>query len=252
MQQALITICARSDSGVTGEQYFMRKVRGKEMPLYSFSAARIFEAREKAIHVDYCLNTDCEELIDLVQRRYPDTFIIRREGRLADVSVPKEDVYRDSLLKAESRFNKKYDFLIDLDITSPFRRSFDIPRAVDLFLSDPDADAVMSCVKSRRNPFYNMAMTGEGGYASRVIQNEFTYSLQAPSCFDINASIYVVSRDFLINEMIFDLWQGKIRLYEMKDVGILRMDRDVPTSFADLIASYCYDTDDGYKEVFKI
>ena len=250
MYQALITICARAEQG-DSEQYFMRKILGMEMPLYSFAAAHLFESSEKDIHTDYCLNTDCDELIDLVKKHFPDVFIVKREERLADYSVPKEDVYRDSLLKAEKYFNKQYDFLIDLDITSPFRKSCDIPSAVHLFLDNSEADVVMSCIKSRRNPFYNMAMIDSDGFARRVIQNEYTFSQQAPSCFDINASIYIVSRDFLIREVTFDLWQGNILLYEMQDLGILRVDREVPSGLADLIASYYSDNYEEYKAVFE-
>ncbi|MBQ8995930.1 MAG: hypothetical protein IJ091_08950, partial [Oscillospiraceae bacterium] len=237
MVKALITICARAEVGVT-EQYFMRKIRGREMPLYSFAAAKLFEAGAQDVNVDYCLNTDCRELIDIVSTRFPGVFIVHREGRLKEASIPKEDVYRDSLLKAEKHFGRKYDFIIDLDVTSPIRKASDIPSAVKLYLENEKADGVMSCVKSRRNPFYNMAMEGENGYARRVIRNEFTSLQQAPECFDINASIYVVSRDFLVNEMTFDLWQGNILLYEMQDVGILRVDREVPAEFADVIADY--------------
>ncbi|MBR3355582.1 MAG: acylneuraminate cytidylyltransferase family protein [Oscillospiraceae bacterium] len=250
MRHALITICARAEQGTT-EQYFMRKILGKEMPLYSFAAAKMFEATSPDIQIDYCLNTDSDELISLVSSFFPSVFIVKREGRLTDVSVPKEDVYRDSLLKAEKHFGKEYEFLIDLDITSPFRKSSDIPEAVHLFLENKDADVVMSCVRSRRNPFYNMAMIDPDGFAKRVIQNEFTFSQQAPLCYDINGSIYVVSRDFLIREMTFDLWQGKILLYEMQDLGVLRVDSAVPSGLADLIASFYSDKNEKYREVFE-
>ena len=250
MSQALITICARAEQGAA-EQYFMRKILNREMPLYSFAAAKIFESDSKDIQVDYCLNTDSDELIDLVSNHFPSVFIVRRDGRLTDVSVPKEDVYRDSLLKAEKHFGKVYDFLIDLDLTSPFRRASDIPEAVRMFLDNQEADVVMSCVRSRRNPFYNMAMIDTDGFARRVIQNEYTFSQQAPSCYDINGSIYVVSRDFLIREMTFDLWQGRILLYEMQDLGILRVGREISSGLTDLIASYYSETDEEYKAVFE-
>ena len=250
MRQALITICARAEQG-TAEQYFMRKILGKEMPLYSFAAASIFEDHASDINVDYCLNTDSIELISLVNAHFPSVFVVKRDGRLTDVSVPKEDVYRDSLLKAEKPFGKEYEFLIDLDITSPFRNSLDIPEAVRLFLENKDADVVMSCVRSRRNPFYNMAMVDANGFARRVIQNEYTFSQQAPSCYDINGSIYVVSRNFLIREMTFDLWQGKILLYEMQDLGVLRVDREVPSGLADLIAAFYSGKNEKYREVFE-
>ena len=77
MSQALITICARAEQG-TAEQYFMRKILGKEMPLYSFAAAQIFESDSKDIQVDYCLNTDSEELADLVRKHFPSVFVVKR------------------------------------------------------------------------------------------------------------------------------------------------------------------------------
>jgi len=50
---------------------------------------------------------------------------------------------------------------------------------------------------------------------SKKLKNTPVSRQQAPQVFDMNASIYIWSRDFLIKED--DLFSGKLRFYEMPE-----------------------------------
>ncbi len=250
MYNALLTICVRSEKNAEVPRY-LKKVSGFSLPVLTLSCAELFRNQMTDVHTDFCLNTDDESLIRYVSDLFPAIHVIRRDSRLNDDSVPKEDVYRDCVLKMERKLGKIYDFMIDLDVTAPFRSAEDIIGAVRCYLCNKDTDVVMSAVRSRRNPYYNMAQIDQNGRAERVIRSEFTSLVQAPICYEINASIYVVSREFLIRRMTFDLWQGSVYLYEMNDTGILRVDSDTDNNLLDLVAKYCMDNLSGYRDVVK-
>ena len=55
----------------------------------------------------------------------------------------------------EKNKNKKYDYVIDLDITSPLRKVSDIENIFNKEI-ETQSDVVFSVVLSRRNPYFNM------------------------------------------------------------------------------------------------
>ena len=248
MKKILFTICGRAGSkGVAGKN--LKTIYGKPMVYYSLSAIDLFIKENTKYDCDIVLNTDSSLLVDLVTAKYPEVDVIIRDESLAGDSVAKEDVYRDCVLQMEKRKNKKYDMLIDLDITSPLRQAEDLPGIVKMFLSEDDLDLVMSAAESRRNPYYNMARLDDKGYACRVIENRNTARQQAPVCYDVNASLYVFSRDFLVEKMTFDLWQGKIKIYPMMDTGILDIDSENDYMMIDALSSILFEKIDGFKKI---
>lgn len=250
MYYALLSVCVRSEKG-TDCPLYLKKVSGVSLPVLALSCAQIFQNKMSDVHTDICINTDDDSLIYTLAELFPGISVIKRDSRLNDESVPKEDVYRDCVLKMEEKLGKIYDFLIDLDVTAPFRSAEDISGAVKRYLLENGTDVVMSAVRSRRNPYYNMAQINKAGRAERVIRSEFTAFDQAPICYEINASIYVVSREFLIHRMTFDLWQGRVVLYEMNDTGILRVGPDTDYELLDHVSNYCLDNLPGYKQVVE-
>lgn len=71
------------------------------------------------------------------------------------ISLPKVDVIFDCLNRAERAFNRNYDVVVDLDITSPLRTVEDIKNAIEK-ISRNEVDVVYSVAPSRRNPYFNM------------------------------------------------------------------------------------------------
>ena len=245
MKHVLITVCGRAGSkGFRNKN--LKTFCGKPLVYYTLSAAELFRRQRPDLAVDICLNTDSPELIDLVLRGYPEVAIIERPAELGLDTVPKMAVFQHSLHTMEERRGYEYDFHIDMDITSPLRRVQDLAAAVELFESEADLDLVMSAAPSRRNPYFNMAKEDEAGYAKRVIENRNTARQQAPACFDINASLYVFARRFLVSNLASDLWAGKVRLYKMLDTGILDIDCEEDYIMMELIADRLYATQPDY------
>lgn len=250
MKHVLITICGRAGSkGFRNKN--LKSFCGKPLVYYTLSAAQLFCASRPDVQADLCLNTDSPELIALVKRGYPEVEVVERPAELGGDSVPKMAVFQHSLRVMEERKGVQYDYHIDLDITSPLRQAQDLSEAVRLFENEPGLDLVMSAAPSRRNPFFNMGMEDAEGYAHRIIENKNTARQQAPACFDINASLYVFSRDFLLSNRSSDIWAGKIRLYKMFDTGILDIDCEEDYQMMEVIAEVLYRTRESFDAVRK-
>ena len=248
MKNALITVCARKGADEAGSKN-LKTICGLPLVYYSLSAADLYCRSCADVSADICLNTDSDMLANVVIEKYPEVYRIRRSAKLSGGSVPKEDVYRDCVVKMEKKLGKHYDLIIDLDITSPLRLDTDIQNIVDLFLNSPETDVVMSACESRRNPYYNMARIDRNGFAGQIIDNRNTALAQAPACYDVNGSLYVFSRDFLINRMTFDLWQGRVKLYKMIGTGFFDIGDENEYMMMEALAAYLFGNVEGYKRI---
>ncbi|BFJ84654.1 acylneuraminate cytidylyltransferase family protein [Ruthenibacterium sp. CLA-JM-H11] len=240
MENVLITICGRAGSkGFKNKN--LKIFDGQPLSYYSLSAAQLFIEQHPELHVDVCLNTDSDLLIDVVTKRYPEVTVLHRPEELCGDVVPKMMVYQHSLRQMEALTGRQYENLIDLDITSPLRQEKDVSGAYEMKKSRPELDLVFSVCPARRTPYFNMAKL-ENGYAKRVIDHHFTARQQTPPVFDLNASIYVFGRKFLLENETGFLWDGKIGMYEMFDTGIIDIDSEEDYRLMEAIAHYLYGT----------
>ncbi len=239
MKRLLITICGRAGSkGFRNKN--LKTFCDKPLVYYTLSAAFLFKAARPDVAVDICLNTDSALLVELVKAKYPEVTYIPREAALCGDTVPKMAVFQNSLAEMEKKTGRRYDYLMDLDITSPLRTEKDVENAFDKKDSRPDLDLVFSVTEARRNPYFNMVKLA-GDHVEKVIASPYTARQQAPAIYDLNASIYVFRRDFLVSNRTGILWDGKIGISEMMDTGILDIDSEEDFRLMEVIARHLYD-----------
>lgn len=241
MEKLLITICGRAGSkGFRNKN--LKTFCGLPLVYYTLSAAQMFLAANPQVKADICLNTDSEDLARLVADKYPEVVYLSRGEALGGDTVPKMAVFQDSLARMEQARGEAYDFVMDLDITSPLRTAKDVENAYRLKASRADLDLVFSVTDSRRNPCFNMVRDC-GDHVEKGIDNAtYTARQQAPVFYDVNASIYVFSRDFLAGNTTGILWDGKIGASLMKDTGVLDIDSEEDFVLMEVIARHLYDT----------
>jgi len=83
----------------------------------------------------------------------------------------------------------------------------------------------------------------------RVISSDFNTRQEAPEIYDMNASIYVYSREFLKN--FNNLFDGVCGIYKMFDTGILDLDHENDMVLMEVIAKYLFETNDQFREVYE-
>ncbi len=243
--RVLITVCGRAGSkGFKNKN--LKIMLGYPLVYYTLSAAESFVKKVKEdTEVDICLNTDSEELAEVVRRKYPEVFYIKRGEELAGDTVPKPAVWHNCLDIMQKKKSIIYDYIIDLDITSPLRQQDDVYNAYLLKKKRTDADLVESMCKARRNPYFNM-MKEDGDYVSTVIDCAFVGRQQAPKVYDENASIYVLNADYF--EMNGDMLNNaKTVPYLMRDTAVLDIDCEEDFIMMEVIAKYLFDQDENYR-----
>lgn len=117
---------------------------------------------------------------------------------MANDTVGKIDAIKDLVLYSESKQGQTYDYILDLDVTSPLRNLQDLKIAFDILRSDENAINLFSVSEAGRSPYFNMVEQKENGYYAQVKMpdnNVFTRQ-SAPQVYDLNASFYFYKRSF--------------------------------------------------------
>lgn len=192
MDNILITICARGGSkGIPGKN--IKPVGGKPLLAYSVEVAKNFAAKYGA---DIILSTDSKEILEVGKKCGLHTDYIRPDF-LANDTCGKSDAIKDALLWAERNNGKRYDFVIDLDVTSPIRTIEDVENCLAIIKENKKALTVFSVNHCARNPYFNMVQEKSDGFYSVVLGGTYTTRQSAPKVYDMNASIYVYRRNTL-------------------------------------------------------
>ena len=246
----LFTLCGRAGSkGVKGKNArdFL------DVPLVWYSMANISLYKERYgtnHHIDIVLNTDSDDLIRLVEQVQDlKVSVLRRDASLGGDKVPKVAVILDSLTRSEALFEKSYDMVVDLDITSPLRTVQDIKNAIDKKTNRPEVDVVYSVVPSRRNPYFNMVKE-ENGFFCKAIPSNFTTRQEAPTFYDMNASIYAYSPDSLKNKTQSTFFNSGCDAVVMADTGILDIDSEEDYELMQVVAKYLFEKNEMFKEIY--
>ena len=89
-----------------------------------------------------------------------------------------------------------YDFVIDLDVTSPLRTVDDLISAIDILKSTEEAVNLFSVNKAHKNPYFNMVEQKEDGYYGLSKKGNFLTRQSSPAVYEINASFYIFKRRY--------------------------------------------------------
>lgn len=241
----LFTICGRAGSkGIKNKN--IRDFVGKPLPYYTLSAIDLYMKKHCEIESDIVINSDSDILLELMSNsgiRKVD--VIKRDPSLAGDQVGKIAVVSNCLDVMEQRKKVKYDVVVDLDITSPLRRVCDIENLLNVhFAKNPDVTT--SVAPARRNPFFNQVKLTEKG-VKKVIESNYTARQQAPQVFDMNASLYAYSPDYLKTGK--GVLEGYCEIIEMYDTGILDLDHENDFELMEVIAQYLFKCNSEFAEI---
>lgn len=248
MENILITICGRAGSkGLKNKN--LSNLLDKPLVYYTLAAAFDFKSRLTNTTVDICLNTDSQELVNLVKEKYNEVYVINRKEELSEDTTPKLMVFQDSLLHMEKLKSIKYQYLIDLDITSPLRKIDDVYNAYKLKNELKDTQLIFSVCESRRNPYFNMVKSC-GSYVEKIINSDFTARQQAPEVYDMNASIYVFEANFIRENKTSFLWDAVCSVYIMEDTAVLDIDNERDFRLIQVVAKYLFESNKEYNDMY--
>lgn len=245
----LFTLCGRAGSkGVKNKN--IKKMLGIPLVYYSLAAIKGTQDVFKDDNIKAVLNTDSEDLINIVGKQdLIDVQIIRRNKELSGDEVSKVDVIKNCYKLSKELYNCDFDYVIDLDITSPLRTIDDVCNAVNK-AKESKYDAVFSVTESRRNPYFNMVKK-EGEFFIKAFPSNYVARQQAPVFYDMNASIYVYSPKALSNKSTVGFFESNTSAVVMMDTGILDIDSENDFKLIEIISNYLFSSNNSYKILYS-
>ncbi len=190
-KKVLITLCARGGSkGIPGKN--IKPINDIPLIGYSINIAKKFAQSKNAV---ISLSTDSDEIKEVafsfgIQTNYD------RPAEYSKDETGKIETIKHILDYEQKRLNKEFDFILDLDVTSPLRNLRDLEDAYNIIKNDKKCLNLFSVSKANRNPYFNMVEQNEQGYYELCKKGIFKTRQSAPTVYDLNASFYFYTADF--------------------------------------------------------
>ena len=222
--KSLIIIPARGGSkGIPHKN--IKPLAGKPLIYYTIDVARNFATDE-----DICVSTDDVEIINCVENyglRVP--FV-----RPAELSTDTAGTY-EVLLHALDFYEKKgrkYDSVILLQNTSPFRTSVHVKEALSLF--HEGIDMVVSVKECAANPYYCVFEEDSQGFLHICKGEGNIFRRQdAPKVYEYNGAIYIMNAETLKNTHMHRM-KKRVK-YIMSEADSLDLDTMMDWKMAEMI-----------------
>ena len=187
--EILITICARGGSkGILGKN--IKMINGKPLIYYTLKTAGLFKDKLNS-PIDIVISTDSNEIksiVSLLDFQVDLNYI--RPDFLATDSAGKIGAIKDVKSYMEKKYIKKYDYVLDLDVTSPLRSVNDLENALELIHHNKDAYNLFSVSPANRNPYFNMVEKNKDGFYDLCKDSVCLTRQSAPQVLELNASFY--------------------------------------------------------------
>mgnify|MGYP001208876538 FL=1 len=224
--EILITICARGGSkGILGKN--IKMINGKPLIYYTLNTANLFKDKLDS-PIDIVISTDSNEIKSVVSSlEFKLDLDYIRPDFLATDSAGKIGAIKDVKNYMEKKHNKTYDYVLDLDVTSPLRSVKDLENALEIITNNKEALNLFSVSPANRNPYFNMVEKNKDGFYDLCKHSEYLTRQSAPQVLELNASFYWYKKTYF--EMNFNsAITNKSLVYIMDHVCF---DLDHPTDF---------------------
>lgn len=208
----LYLIPARSGSkGLPGKN---TKILG-DKPLISYSIDFALQNLKKGDEL--CISTDDENVIDIAIKKGIN-IPFKRPLELATDTSTTYDVLIHAL-NHYVKLGKRFDALLLLQPTSPFRTENDLKSMLSLY--DNNLDMVVSVKIAKENPYFTL-FEENNGYIVKSKNKNFDRRQDCPEIYAFNGSIYLININSLMNSKINEF--TKIRKFVMPEERSIDID----------------------------
>lgn len=224
--------CRGGSKGVKNKN--IREIAGK--PLIAHT---IQQALSSNLFKHIVLTTDSKEIAEVGKKWGAEVFFLR-DPKMATDTAGKLQAIQDALIKSEEYYKEKFDVIVDLDVTSPLRLVEDIIGAYNQFIADDNDNLITAC-PARKSPYFNLVeiFKQENGVEvvglSKKLEKQILRRQDSPKCYDMNASIYIFKREFLLSAN--SIFTKKTGLYVMPEERSVDIDTELDFKFVEFIMS---------------
>lgn len=222
--EVLVVIPARGGSkGIPYKN--IKPLNGKPLICYSIDVARQFTTDD-----NICVTTDDDKIIEVVEN-YGLKVPFKRPDYLATDTCGSNEVIQHAWQFFADN-GKRYDAVLLLQPTSPFRKVEFLKEAVALY--DDGIDMVTSVKLSSCNPYYDGFEENEEGLLT-ISKGDGTIERRqdAPSVWQQNGSIYVINAKSLMGKGMGAF--NRIKKYAMPEIYSVDIDNMLDWKMAEMI-----------------
>lgn len=222
--KVLVIIPARGGSkGVPKKN--IKILGGKPLIRYSIDIAKqVAESLE-----DICVSTDSTEIKEVAEAAGIKLPFLRPDNLSTDQASSREVILH--ALDYYTRQNCRYDAILLLQPTSPFRRVQDVREMLALYCSD--LDMVVSVSESHHTPYFSLFEENDDQYLELSKKGDFTRRQDAPKVYAYNGSVYVINPES-IKSVGFSQFK-KVKKYVMDDVHSVDIDTPLDWQVAEVL-----------------
>ena len=197
----LCLICALGNSKGLKKKN-IKKIEGETLLEIAFKKAK------KNKFQFFCLSTEDNKIRKLAKKFGLSSFFTR-SNNLTKQNVSKLDVWKDCLKKSEIFYKKKFDYILDIEVTNPLTTKKDLKNFLDFFLSHDsnNVDGCLCVIESQKNPYFTiLKKTVNGLKIFSDLKKKKIYSRQkAPITYDHIGAFYILKRNYLLKtKNLFD------------------------------------------------
>ena len=221
--KTLIVIPARGGSkGIPRKN--IKLLDGKPLIQYTIEAAREVLGDEFI-----CVSTDDEEIKTTVENIGLSLPFLRPKELATDTSSS-EDVLKHAI-QFYKGLGKKFDKIILLQPTSPFRTGNQIKEALSIYSND--LDMVVSVKETKSNPYYVLCEEDEEGWLVKSKNGAFTRRQDCPIVYELNGAIYIINVNSLETKGMNNF--NRTLKYVMDQKSSLDIDEEIDWLMAELL-----------------
>lgn len=166
---------------------------------------------------ELCISTDDQEVVEIAKGMGINIPFLRPNELASDMATS-YDVIMHALQYYEEN-DKKFDSVLLLQPTSPFRKQEDFENLI--FSYDDDIEMVVSVKNAKENPYFTLFEENEDGFLDKSKQGNFHRRQDAPKVFAFNGSMYLMKVSTLKNKSISEFKKvKKIVMPEERSIDI--------------------------------
>jgi len=217
VHSTIAIIPARSGSkGVPGKN--LRLLAGLPLIAHSIRFAHLCPEIERCI-----VSTDSEEIAKVARDAEGEVPFLRPR-ELARDSTPMLPVLQHAIRQMELQEENRYQLVILLQATSPFRLPEDVSRALQVMKQDSEAVGVVAVSKPSFNPRVVCVEETNGYLAWAFDRKTYTRRQDAEPVYRINGMLYVWRRDHLMRSSVEQLYAAPHRILMIPEERALDID----------------------------
>lgn len=207
----------------------VRLLVGKPLIAYSIEMALVSKLIDRVI-----VSTDDAEIAHIAQQHGAEVPFMRPQELARDDS-PEWLTWQHAIRTLEATGGSpKIEVLVCISPTSPLRAVEDVDTCIQTLL-ESDADLVVTVRPAERNPYFNMVVLNDEGYAQLVIppKGDIHRRQDAPRVYDMTTVAYAARPEFVLKAS--SMFEGKVKAVVVPTERALDIDTELDFKIAEFL-----------------